>query len=115
MAVGADEVMDGEDLPIVVTVRNEGARIGREVVQVYLAPPDEDPSRPLRSLAAFSTVEVEAGQVREVPLVIPARAFARFDPGVRDWVWRPGTYSVHVGRSSRDLRLSSTVELRLRG
>ncbi len=114
MAVGADEVMDGEDLPIVVTVRNAGARSGREVVQVYLAAPDEDPSRPLRSLAAFSTVEVEAGQVREVPLVIPARAFARFDPGVRDWVWRPGTYSVHVGRSSRDLRLSSTVELRLR-
>jgi beta-glucosidase len=111
----ADELMDDEDLPIVVSVRNTGGRSGREVVQVYLAAPDDDPSRPLRSLAAFSTVEVEADQVREVPLVIPARAFARFDPGVRDWVWRPGTYSVQVGRSSRDLRLSTNVELRLRG
>jgi beta-glucosidase len=113
LVLGAEGLNENEELPITVTVRNAGGRRGREVVQVYLEAPDDDPSRPLRTLAGFATVDVEPGQAREVPVVVPARAFARFDPDARDWVWRPGTYNVRVGRSSRDLRVSSPVELRL--
>ncbi|MFZ0920822.1 MAG: glycoside hydrolase family 3 C-terminal domain-containing protein [Candidatus Dormiibacterota bacterium] len=109
----AEGLNENEELPVTVTVRNTGGRRGREVVQVYLEAPDDDPSRPLRTLAGFATVDVDPGEVGEVPVVVPARAFARFDPDEGDWVWRPGTYNVRVGRSSRDLRLSSPVELRL--
>jgi hypothetical protein len=30
----------------------------------------------------------------------------------REWVAHPGTYTVHAGRSSRDLRLNTKVVLR---
>jgi beta-glucosidase len=92
-------------------VRNAGQRAGRDVVQVYLEAPDDDPGRPLRVLAAFATVEADAGQTAEARMVIPARAFARFDTGAGGWVWPPGSYTVRVGRSSRDLRLAQPVQL----
>ena len=111
LMVGAETLDRNEDLALVVTVRNSGSRTGREVVQVYLEAPDGDPSRPLRTLAAFATAIAEPGERVDVQLRIPARAFARFDPDVRDWVWDPGAYTVHAGRSSRDLKLRARVQL----
>jgi len=102
----------GEDLSVVVTVRNSGRRAGREIVQVYLEPPGDDPGRPLRVLAAFGTVDAELGSKTDVRLTLPSRAFARFDEARHEWVSVPGTYTLRAGRSSRDLRLKAEVVLR---
>ena len=69
--------------------------------------PDE--SRPVRALAAFARVSVAPGEAAEVRLRIPARAFARYSEREAAWVWPPGTFTVQVGRSSRDLPLSVPV------
>jgi beta-glucosidase len=105
-------IVAGHDLPLTVTIRNSGGRAGREVVQVYLEAMDDDPSRPLRVLAAFASVSGAPGERVEVRLTVPARSFARFDEAQRGWAWQPGTYALHVGRSSRDLRLTGEVVLR---
>jgi beta-glucosidase len=112
LVTGAESIAPGEDLTCAVTVRNTGKRAGHEVVQVYLEAPDDDPRRPLRVLAGFGTVDVEAGAQTEVRLTLPARSFARFDEATREWSWRAGTYTLRTGRSSRDLRLSSEVVVR---
>jgi len=110
------ELAAGDDLGLLVTVRNTGFRAGREVVQAYLAaPPGEAGAgrmpRPPRELAAFGTARAQPGESAEVVLRVPARAFARWDTGAGGWVWPAGRYTLHVGRSSRDLRLSATVQL----
>ena len=112
LAAAAESLTASQDLSLVVTVHNSGTRAGREVVQVYLEGPDDDPSRPLRVLAAFSTVSAGPDEHAEARLTVPARSFARFDEGLRQWVWHPGTYTLHAGRSSRDLRLSRAVVVR---
>jgi beta-glucosidase len=101
---------EGDDLDLVVTVRNTGSRPGREVVQAYLAAPP-DAATPPRVLAAFGAVTAPPGGSAEVTLRVPARAFARWDEDAAGWVWPPGQFTVHVGRSSRDLRLSAPVRL----
>jgi beta-glucosidase len=106
-----DGLTENQDLALTVTIRNTGDRPGREVVQAYLEPPDDDPTRPIRSLAAFASVEADAGQTAQARMLIAARAFARFDPDTRAWAWRAGAYTVRVGRSSRDLRLAQPVHL----
>jgi beta-glucosidase len=108
----AESLAPGEDLALTVTVRNSGARAGRELVQLYVDGPDDDPRRPLRVLAAFATVEAGPGLRSEVKLKVPARLFARFDEQRREWVWIPGAYTLRAGRSSRDLRLKAEVVLR---
>jgi beta-glucosidase len=105
-------IAPGVDLTLQVKLRNSGPRAGREIVQVYLEGPDDDPTRPLRVLAAFAAVDAAPGEEIEVPLTIPARAFARFDDAGAAWAWRPGVYTLRAGRSSRDLRLTTTVEIR---
>ena len=44
----SDSIVFGQDLEVVVAVRNTGRRAGQEVVQVYLEGPDDDPGRPGR-------------------------------------------------------------------
>jgi beta-glucosidase len=112
LAAAAGTLTPGQDLSLDVTVRNSGLREGREVVQVYLEGPDDDAGRPLRVLAAFAAVGAGPGERAEAKLTVPARSFARFDELSHAWVWHPGTYTVHAGRSSRDLRLSAQVVLR---
>ncbi|HVS48489.1 MAG TPA: glycoside hydrolase family 3 C-terminal domain-containing protein [Candidatus Dormibacteraeota bacterium] len=112
IAPAAKSISGGDDLQLEVTVRNSGGRAGREVVQVYLEGPDDDPRRPLRVLAAFGTVDAEPGMTAAARLTVPARTFARFDEARREWVWPAGTYLLRAGCSSRDLRLSSQVVMR---
>jgi beta-glucosidase len=62
-------------------------------------------------LAAFGAVTAPPGASAEVILRVPARAFARWDEDAEGWAWPPGQFTVHVGRSSRDLPLSVPVRL----
>src|SRR5438270_2559721 len=99
LAPEAGTVAAGQDLAVGVTVRNPGGRSGREVVQLHLEGPDDEPERPLRLPAAFASVGAGPGDPVEARLTVPARSFARFDEGLSQWAWRPGTYSLHAGRS----------------
>jgi beta-glucosidase len=99
----------GTDLTVEVTVRNAGPREGREVVQAYLAGPAPGPGRPVRVLGAFGTVTAAPGAAATVTLTLPARTFARYDEHAGRWDWPPGQFTVAVGRSSRDLRLTTAV------
>ena len=63
----------------------------------------------LRTLAAFATVTAKPGRAAEARLAIPARAFARYDEASGGWVRPPGEFTVRIGRSSADLRLSVRV------
>lgn len=101
----------GDDLSLTVRVRNSGRRAGREVVQVYVEPPDDTAGRPVRVLAGFASVEAGPGEIAEARLTISARTFARYDEQLRDWAWRPGAYAIRAGRSSRDLRLKAEVAM----
>ena len=108
----AASIAGGEDLDVTVSVRNTGTRTGREVVQLYIEGPDDDRHRPIRVLAAFAPVSADAGEEVAVRLTVPARAFMRFDEGRRDWVSHRAAYTLRAGRSSRDLRLNTRVEVR---
>jgi beta-glucosidase len=103
------DLAPGTDLSVEVTVRNTGPRAGREVVQAYVAGPALGPGRPVRVLGAFGTVSAAPGATATVTLTLPARVFARYDEHAGRWDWPPGQFTIAVGRSSRDLRLTTTV------
>jgi beta-glucosidase len=94
-----------------VRVRNSGARAGREVVQVYLAPVEADPGRPARWLAAFAGVEAGPGESVDIVLVLPRRAFEVWDENTGAWVFVKGSYEVAAGRSISDRRVAATINV----
>ncbi|MEH0424061.1 beta-glucosidase family protein [Streptomyces sp. B21-083] len=96
----------GDGLKLTVELTNTGRRAGREVVQVYLEPPQDGPDRPVRLLAGFATVQAEAGAHVSAEVHVPARTFQIWDTEAQGWHTPPGRYRLHIGRSSRDLRLA---------
>jgi len=99
---------DGDDLLVRAELTNTGERDGADVVQVYAGRP-ADSSRPARRLVAFARVEAAAGARVEVELRVPWSRLAVRDPDLHEWVLRPGTYVLTVGRHSSDLNAVDLV------
>ncbi|WP_027502397.1 beta-glucosidase [Rhodococcus sp. UNC363MFTsu5.1] len=104
------EEVDWDGEAVTVRVRNTGSRPGREVVQVYLAPVDGDPSRPARALAGFASIEAAAGETVTATVTLPKRAFEVWEEASRTWAYRPGAYDLTVGGSSADRPLTLPIE-----
>ncbi|ELZ96206.1 beta-glucosidase family protein [Haloferax sulfurifontis] len=98
----------GDDA-VAVEVTNASDRAGREVVQAYVRPPAvAGVERPTRELAGYAAVELAAGETETVELSLSEHAFRRYDDA-EGWTVDAGDYVVEVGRSSRDVRVETTV------
>lgn len=92
---------------VTLAVSNTGDRDGTEVVQLYVERTDAPADRPLRQLRRFAKLALAAGATRTLTFDLDDRAFAEWtDTG---WAIPAGEYRVHVGRSSRDLRVSGAI------
>ncbi|EON32542.1 Beta-glucosidase-related glycosidase [Gordonia terrae C-6] len=102
----------GEGVDVEVTVTNTGTRAGRDVVQIYTSKPESRVGRPPRELKGFVvTRDLEPGENETVSVTIDRDDLAYWDTRVDRWIVEPGEYAIHAGASSRDVRLSATVEL----
>ncbi|WP_433889171.1 beta-glucosidase family protein [Streptomyces sp. CA-111067] len=96
----------------VVRLRNTGPRPGREVVQLYVSPPDDGVARPPRWLAAFASVEAAPGTSVQVTLPLSPRTFQVWNPypnGAGEWHTIPGTYTLHTGGPAASLPLGAPL------
>jgi len=93
------------------TVTNTGQRGGREVVQVYVTDPQCSVFRPEAELKGCAVVSLEPGQSGRVDISLDARAFSFWHPTLGRWVIEGGRFGIRVGSSSRDIRLTTEVEL----
>ena len=109
-AATAETNVDG-DVVVRLDVTNTGARDGREVVQVYVAPERSIVQRAPRELKAFASVALAAGETRAVELVVRREDLAYWDVRVDRWVVEGGVYTVEVGASSRDIRSTVSVDV----
>jgi len=92
---------------------NTGARAGAEVAQLYVGLPSlPDVPQPPRQLKGFRRVELDAGETTHMILTLDARALSYWDATTHGWKVAPGAYTVWVGSSSRDLRLTQTFDVK---
>ena len=92
--LSSSRIKAGEPVVASVTVKNEGAVAGDEVVEGYLRTPQGD--GPLHSLVAFSRVRIEAGASREVSFTLDPRLLSSVDAkGGRAML--PGKYLLTLG------------------
>lgn len=98
----------GNGADILFRIKNTGRRDGAEVAQLYVAPPVCSVPRPSKELKGFAKVFLKKGEEREVSVHLDARAFSYWDGG---WKTERGTYRILVGSSSRDIRLSESLDI----
>jgi len=92
-------------------VTNAGARDGDEAAQVYVRPPRSLADAIPRRLVGFAKRSVAAGQTVDYEVDVPLRSFASWEPATGGWLLAPGAYTIEVGASSRDVRLTAELSL----
>jgi beta-glucosidase len=103
-------------LDVTVTLRNTGSLTGDEVPQVYLDAPTTKPANATadtqfspRKLAAFDRITLTPNESRTITLHIPARQLDFWSTATNSWQ-RAGTSHIHIGSSSRDLKLTAEAQ-----
>lgn len=92
------------------TLRNSGRRRGMAVGQVYASPAGGGWEAP-RRLVGFSKVDLAPGASKTVTVDVDPRLLASFDEAAHAWRIAPGSYTLILGASSRDLRSNTSVTL----
>ncbi len=100
----------GEQITVKVRVTNTGAREGAEVVQLYLSSPAAA-EEPPKQLKGFEKVLLKPGEGKVVEMKLDQDSLAAYDAESHGWKVNPGTYSVMVGGSSRDLPLRGSFTI----
>lgn len=98
-----------------VIVENTGQVSGKEVIQIYINPPQGKLGKPLRNLVAFGkTKELESKTSEELVLEFNLKDFASFDDsGVtghkNTFVLEEGVYEIYVGTNVANAQLASVM------
>ena len=96
----------GDAYEVSVTVKNTGAREGKEVVELYVSAPDNKAAnKPAKELKAFAkTKALKAGESETVTMTVKAADLASFDEAASAWVVAEGEYQFLVGASAQDIK-----------
>ena len=90
------------------TITNTGSVAGAEVVQLYLSFPTSA-NEPLNQLKGFQKVMLVPSEQGEVVFSLTSRHFSIWNSEHHMWTEVAGRFGVHVGSSSRDVRLSGKI------
>ena len=103
---------DGKEFVVSFDIKNTGKVAAAEVAQVYVGDDECRLVRPAKELKGFEKVMLQPGETKSLSVRLGDEAFRFYDPILREWVIEPGTFTVHVGASSADIRLTDKLEVK---
>ena len=101
---------DATTYSVSVGVTNTGERTGAAVVQLYVGFPAST-GEPPNQLEGFAKISLEPGSSRRAEMILDASSFATWSAAANGWIVEPGTYTLRVGTSARDLPLEETIQI----
>ena len=91
------------------TLKNTGSMDGAEVAQLYVSKTDGEVFRPAKELKGFQKVFLKAGESKRVTIQLDDKAFRYFNVDANRFEVEGGQWSILIGASAADIRLSGTV------
>ena len=92
-------------IEVACNVSNTGDRAGDEVIQLYLRDDYSSVTTFEKVLRGFRRVHLQPGSTRTVRFTLTPEDLALFDRN-RQWTVEPGLFTVMIGASSEDIRLT---------
>lgn len=92
-------------------VKNTGNRFGKEIAQVYVKDVASTFYRPNKELKGYQKVALEAGEEKLVTVVLDQRAFACYNPDLKQWVVEKGAFVIEVGASINAVHMTETIQV----
>ncbi|MDO4622017.1 MAG: glycoside hydrolase family 3 C-terminal domain-containing protein [Eubacteriales bacterium] len=109
--ISKDAFDDTETVTVTAKIKNTGSVQAKEAVQLYVKNAASGVRRPIRELRGFDKVELAPGEEKQVCFTLDNRAFAYYEPKIHDWFTESGAYTIEIGSSSRDIRLTAAVQV----
>lgn len=104
-------ITDQEILTVSVEVENTGDRTGKEVVQLYVAAPDSEVSRPVKELKGFEKIELQPGETKTVRFELDDRAFSYWNEEIHDWYTESGVYQIQIGKNAQEVVVEAEISV----
>jgi beta-glucosidase len=101
LKLSMDTLSKNDTLKASVHVKNTGSRNGVEIVQLYIRDLVGSITRPVKELKAFSRIELNSGEEREVTFTLTQKDLA-FYGKENVWTAEPGDFEVFIGGNSVD-------------
>lgn len=112
LKLSATEGTDKDELTVSMTVKNTGNVKGKEIVQLYISDKESTLKRPEKELKEFTKVELEPGDEKTVTFKLNSRDFSYFDAKRNMWIAESVEFSIMIGASARDIKLSKKYNLK---
>jgi beta-glucosidase len=109
--LSSDTIREDDKLRVSFTVKNIGKTAGHEVAQLYVRDTESTVFVAEKGLKEFEKIYLHPGEAQRITLTLDRSAFAFYNTAVKDWCVESGDFEILVGASSRDIRLSATVNV----
>jgi len=97
-----------ETLLASVDVTNTGQYASEETVQLYVSQPAASVTRSVEDLRGFQKVPLQPGETRKVTFRITPEDLKFYNPEL-EYDWEPGTFIIHIGGSSSQLKSAPLI------
>jgi len=108
------EIYSEGNTHVSVDVENTGKQPGVETVQLYVRERFTPVATPVKQLRGFERVPLDPGQKKTVSITLGPEDLQLLDRDMR-WVVVPGTFDIMIGRSSDDIAVKGTLEVKASG
>jgi beta-glucosidase len=92
-----------QQLTATVTVTNDGAVAGKEIVQLYIRDRVGSITRPVKELKGFQKIALKAGESRKVSFTITPEDLKFYNNDLK-YDWEAGEFDIMVGPNSKDVQ-----------
>jgi beta-glucosidase len=99
----------GDEYKATVTVKNDGAVAGSEVVMLYAEAPKTDLVKPLRELRGFEKVHLAPGEEKTVTVTVPLEDMKHYVDGA--WRLENGIYKFQIAKDVNTVILECETEI----
>ncbi|WFU12876.1 beta-glucosidase (plasmid) [Rhizobium sp. CB3090] len=99
----------GGQLQAIVSVTNEGPRVGAEVVQLYAR--FDAPTGFVSRLVGFAKLELAPGETGTTEMTVDPRLISRFNTDAKCWRLEAGTYHFSVRRNAAETEREIAIDL----
>ncbi len=111
-AVSGAVDINADKITVSVDITNTGNMAGKEIVQLYISDKTKAAIRPVHELKGFEKIALNPGETGTVSFELDKRSFAWFNEAISDWYAAGGEYVIEIGKSSRDIVLTETIEVK---
>ncbi|GAB6009070.1 glycoside hydrolase family 3 N-terminal domain-containing protein [Dysgonomonas reticulitermitis] len=110
LKISKPEIGTQQNIDISFKIKNIGQKQGDEIVQLYIRDDYSSVTTYEKVLRGFDRISLKQGEVKEISFTLTPQDLGLWNKQ-NQFVVEPGTFSVMVGSSSQDIRLTGSFEV----